>query len=152
MNFNSQGNPNLKPSDHYNLDLKWDFNPTPTELISLTAFYKLIKNPISRIEVASAGGYLSYENIADKATVAGVEVEIRKNLFVRPVSNAAHGMNKLSLGLNGSYIYTNAKCLWQRLPPVRNWKEPHRGLSISTSRITSRKENAVLSIHWYLIM
>ena len=109
VNFNSQGNPNLKPSDHYNLDLKWDFNPTPTELISLTAFYKLIKNPISRIEVASAGGYLSYENIADKATVAGVEVEIRKNLFVRPVSNAAHGMNKLSLGLNGSYIYTNAK-------------------------------------------
>ena len=109
VNFNSQGNPNLKPSDHYNLDLKWDFNLTPTELISLTAFYKLIKNPISRIEVASAGGYLSYENIADKATVAGVEVEIRKNLFVRPVSNAAHGMNKLSLGLNGSYIYTNAK-------------------------------------------
>ena len=59
--------------------------------------------------MASAGGYLSYENIADKATVAGVEVETRKNLFVRPVSNAAHGMNKLSLGLNGSYIYTNAK-------------------------------------------
>ena len=26
VNFNSQGNPNLKPSDHYNLDLKWDFN------------------------------------------------------------------------------------------------------------------------------
>ena len=41
--------------------------------------------------------------------MAGVEIEIRKNLFVRPVSNAAHGMNKLSLGLNGSYIYTNAK-------------------------------------------
>ena len=74
VNFNSQGNANLKPSDNYNVDLKWDFNPTPTELISLTAFYKLIKNPISRIEVASAGGYLSYENIADKATVAGVEV------------------------------------------------------------------------------
>ena len=109
VNFNSQGNPNLKPSDNYNVDLKWDFNPTPTELFSLTAFYKLVKNPISRIEVASAGGYLSYENIADRATVAGVEVEIRKNLFTRPVGKAANGMNKLSLGLNGSYIYTNAK-------------------------------------------
>ena len=109
VNFNSQGNPHLKPSDNYNLDLKWDFNPSPTELISLTAFYKLIKNPISRIEVASAGGYLSYENIADEATVAGVEVEIRKNLFVRPLGSAANGMNKLSFGLNGSYIYTNAK-------------------------------------------
>ncbi|QIU94459.1 TonB-dependent receptor [Bacteroides faecium] len=109
VNFNSQGNPDLKPSDNYNLDLKWDFNPSPSELISLTAFYKHIKDPISRIEVASAGGYLSYENIADKATVAGVEVEIRKNLFVRPVGSAANGMNKLSFGLNGSYIYTNAK-------------------------------------------
>lgn len=109
VNFNSQGNPNLKPSDNYNIDLKWDFNPTPTELISLTAFYKLIKNPISRIEVASAGGYLSYENIADEATVAGVEVEIRKNLFIRPLNSSANGMNKLSAGLNGSYIYTNAK-------------------------------------------
>lgn len=109
VNFNSQGNPNLKPSDNYNIDLKWDFNPTPTELISLTAFYKLIKNPISRIEVASAGGYLSYENIAEEATVAGVEVEIRKNLFIRPLSSSANGMNKLSAGLNGSYIYTNAK-------------------------------------------
>lgn len=109
VNFNSQGNPNLKPSDNYNIDLKWDFNPTPGEVISLTGFYKLIKNPISRIEVASAGGYLSYENIADEATVAGVEVEIRKNLFVRPVGNGATGMNKLSFGLNGSYIYTNAK-------------------------------------------
>lgn len=109
VNFNSQGNPDLKPSDNYNLDLKWDFNPSPSELISLTAFYKHIKDPISRIEVASAGGYLSYENIADKATVAGVEVEIRKNLFVRPVGSTANGMNKLSFGLNGSYIYTNAK-------------------------------------------
>ena len=99
MNFNSQGNANLKPSDNYNVDLKWDFNPTPTELISLTAFYKLIKNPISRIEVASAGGYLSYENIADKATVAGVEVEVRKNLFVRPLSSAATSRKEIIASL-----------------------------------------------------
>ena len=79
-NFNSQGNANLKPSDNYNADLKWDFNPSPSELISVTGFYKLIKHPISRIEVASAGGYLSYENIADRATVAGVEVELRNTL------------------------------------------------------------------------
>ena len=120
--------------------------------MSLTAFYKLIKNPISRIEVASAGGYLSYENIADKATVAGVEVEIRKNLFVRPVSNAAHGMNKLSLGLNSSYIYTNAKMPLATVTTGSQLEGAARGLSISTSRITSRRENVVLSIHWYLIM
>lgn len=78
VNFKSQGNANLKPSDNYNIDLKWDFNPTSTELISVTAFYKMIKNPISRIETPSAGGFLSYENVADQATVTGIELEIRK--------------------------------------------------------------------------
>lgn len=106
VNFDSQGNQKLKPSDNYNVDLKWDFNPTATELLSLTLFYKHIKNPISRIEVNSAGGYLSYENIAPHATAAGVELELRKNLFIRPVARS--GVSKLSLGLNGSYIYTCA--------------------------------------------
>lgn len=109
VNFSSQGNPDLKPSDNYNIDLKWDFNPTPSELISLTGFYKYIKNPISRIEVASAGGYLSYENIAGHATIAGVEMEIRKNLFTRTAGKEGSGTSRLSAGLNGSYIYTNAK-------------------------------------------
>lgn len=128
--------------------MKWDFNPTPTELISLTAFYKLIKNPISRIEVASAGGYLSYENIADKATVAGVEVEVRKNLFVRPLSSAANGMNKLSFGLNGSYIYTNAKMPLATVTTGRNWKGP---LLDRQFRLVPQlhERNSSSSIHWY---
>ena len=107
VSFNSQGNQNLQPSDNYNVDLKWDYYLTPSEIISVTGFYKYIKNPISRIEIASAGGYLSYENIADHATALGVEVEFRKNLFSRPM--AGNGVNKLVFGLNGSYTYTHAK-------------------------------------------
>lgn len=107
VSFNSQGNQNLQPSDNYNVDLKWDYYMSPSELISVTGFYKYIKDPISRIEIASAGGFLSYENISDHATVAGVEVEVRKNIFVLPVAKG--GLNKLSFGLNGSYIYTHAE-------------------------------------------
>ena len=59
VNFKSQGNQNLKPSDNYNIDLKWDFYPSAGELISVGVFYKYIQNPISRIEIASAGGYRS---------------------------------------------------------------------------------------------
>lgn len=44
----------------------------------------MIKNPISRIETPSAGGFLSYENVADQATVTGIELEIRKKIFSRP--------------------------------------------------------------------
>lgn len=106
VNFKSQGNQNLKPSDNYNIDLKWDFYPSAGELISVGAFYKYIQNPISRIEIASAGGYLSYENISDCATAAGVEFELRKDIFKHTAGETLHKMN---FGLNGAYTYTMAK-------------------------------------------
>lgn len=106
VSFNSQGNPDLKPSDNYNADLKWDFYLSGSELFSIGAFYKYIKNPISRIEVASAGGFLSYENIADHAMVAGAEIEFRKDLFSRKTAEEIH---KLTFGVNGAYTYTHAK-------------------------------------------
>lgn len=106
VSFNSQGNPDLEPSDNYNADLKWDFYLSGSELFSIGAFYKYIKNPISRIEVASAGGFLSYENIADHATVAGAEIEFRKDLFSRKTAEEIH---KLTFGVNGAYTYTHAK-------------------------------------------
>ena len=92
----------MQPSDNYNVDLKWDWYLSPGELISVTGFYKYIKNPISRIEIASAGGFLSYENIADHATVAGAEIEVRKDLFSRPMQDGG-------FGVNGAYTYTCAK-------------------------------------------
>ena len=107
VRFNSQGNPDLKPSDNYNIDLKWDWYLSPSELFSVTGFYKYIKRPISRIEIASAGGFLSYRNIADHATAAGVEVELKRNLFSRQLQN--DGLSKLSFGVNGAYTYTCAK-------------------------------------------
>ncbi len=109
VNFRSQGNPNLKPSENYNLDLKWEFYMKPGELIAITGFYKYVADPISRIEIASAGGYLSYENIADKATIAGLELEMRKNIFQRTNNDENQDrQNKLSIGFNGSYIHTEA--------------------------------------------
>ena len=107
VSFNSQGNPDLKPSDNYNIDLKWDYYISPSELFAVTGFYKYIKHPISRIEIASAGGFLSYENISDHATAAGVEVELKKNIFSRPLQN--EGLSRLSFGANGAYTYTCAK-------------------------------------------
>lgn len=107
VSFNSQGNPNLKPSDNYNIDLKWDWYISPSEIFSITGFYKYIKNPISRIEIASAGGFLSYKNISDHATAAGVEMEMKKHIFSRSLEN--NGMSRLTLGVNGAYTYTCAK-------------------------------------------
>ena len=101
----SQGNKDIIPSTNYNVDLKWDFYLTPGELISVTVFGKLIQDPISKVEIPSANGYQSYANIAKDAKLAGVEVEIRKNIF----SLGTENINKLSTGVNFSYIKTGVK-------------------------------------------
>lgn len=106
IGFASQGNPNIKPSDNYNVDLKWDYYITPSELISLTGFYKIIQNPIGRADQGNSAGLLEYTNISDKANVAGVEIEVRKNIFSRTHA-ASNTLNRLSVGINASYIYTD---------------------------------------------
>ncbi|MDO5522796.1 MAG: TonB-dependent receptor [Bacteroidia bacterium] len=106
IGFASQGNPNIKPSDNYNADLKWDYYLTPSELISLTGFYKIIQNPIGRADQGNSAGLLEYTNISDKANVAGMEVEVRKNIFSRTNASSTT-LNRLSVGVNASYIYSN---------------------------------------------
>ncbi len=106
ISFSSQGDPNIKPSDNYNIDLKWDYYLTPSELISVTGFYKLIRNPIGRADKGNSAGLLEYTNISNKADVAGVEVEVRKNVFSRSNASGTR-VNRLSAGVNASYIYSN---------------------------------------------
>ncbi|RIJ49400.1 TonB-dependent receptor [Maribellus luteus] len=107
-NWSSQGNPDLIPSTNYNLDLKWDYFLSRDELFSVAVFGKYIQDPISRIEKASAGGFLTYENIADNAIIGGVEVEVRKNLFSTQKDNAGT-YSKLSMGVNASYLKTDVE-------------------------------------------
>jgi outer membrane receptor protein involved in Fe transport len=106
ISFTSQGNPNLKPSDNYNLDLKWDFYISSGELLSLTGFYKYIQNPIGRVDEGNSAGLLTYNNISRQASAGGIEMELRKNIFNR-INEKTEQINRLSAGLNASYIYTN---------------------------------------------
>jgi outer membrane receptor protein involved in Fe transport len=105
--WSTQGNQYVVPSTDYNVDLKWELYLTGGELISATAFGKIIQDPISRVEISSAGGFLSYANIAENATVYGLEFEARKNVF-STVNDASGNSNKLAAGVNLSYIYTHA--------------------------------------------
>lgn len=106
ISFASQGNPNIKPSNNYNIDLKWDYYLSLGELLSVTGFFKYIESPIGRVDQANSAGLLTYDNISDYAVVGGLEFEIRKNIFNR-FNTLQERMNRLSVGLNGSYIYTD---------------------------------------------
>jgi len=99
IDFSSFGNPDLIPSDVYNLDIKFDHYFSRGELISLTGFYKQVKNSINRVLVESAATEMSYVNSGD-ADVMGLEMELRKTVW-----NISAEMY-LEAGLNASYLFT----------------------------------------------
>lgn len=97
------GNPKLYSSSNYNADIKWEYFPKSSEIISFTAFGKLIQNPINEITIASATNDISYVNTGDKAIALGAEFELRKNIFEKESENKEN----LSAGFNASYMYNN---------------------------------------------
>ncbi|HSB92608.1 MAG TPA: TonB-dependent receptor [Flavitalea sp.] len=75
--FVVKGNPDLQRSKNTNADLRFEYFPKAGEIISASAFYKAFDNPIEQVN--QGNDVLSYAN-ADKGTVYGAEVEIRKKL------------------------------------------------------------------------
>lgn len=98
-----EGNDKLYASTNYNADLSWELYPSSDELISVTAFGKLIKNPINEMFTNSSSGNITYANTGDKAVVTGIELELRKNIFEKSDENNLK--QKLAFGFNGSYMY-----------------------------------------------
>lgn len=97
------GNPDLYPSQNFNLDVKWEFFPKSSELFSFTAFAKYILDPINEITLASSTNDISFINTGDTGYVYGAEVEIRKDIFHFSDNNS----NKLMAGFNASYMQTH---------------------------------------------
>ena len=98
------GNPDLLEkgySEILNLDLKYEWFYSKSEIFSIAAFTKEIKNPINLVVGADATGTQRYFRTGDKATVYGAELEIRKNLITNEDDDA-----QLSLGLNATYMHT----------------------------------------------
>jgi len=77
----TKGNPELISSTDYNFDLKWEIYMRPKELLSLTAFSKIIKNPINLTQTRGSSGYFYYANTGEQAQVFGVEMEGRINII-----------------------------------------------------------------------
>jgi len=97
------GNPDLITATIHNLDLRHEFYPTPTELVSVGVFYKKFFNPIETTILSSGGSpTYSFDN-ADQATDFGVEAEIKKSLVNISNSNFIHNHSFI---LNASVIHS----------------------------------------------
>lgn len=93
------GNPDLVDAQIHNIDLRYEFYPSPTETFTLAAFYKNFKNPIEMVSIGSSD--FSFEN-AKSADNFGLELDVKKSL-------EKLGMKNFSLTANASYIYSLVK-------------------------------------------
>ena len=87
------GNPNLKNSDNYNIDLRYERYNKTFDIIAITAFGKYIDNPIEKTMLATASGQLQSFMNADYAYVYGVELEYKKVFRIDSTSNFRLGTN-----------------------------------------------------------
>ena len=102
-NENIIGNKDLKNSENYNLDLKYEIFPTNKELFAVNLFAKKIDNAIERGYTASGnsnGVAITFFN-AENAVLAGAEVEGIMNL-----SRISESLNNWSLGANATFMYS----------------------------------------------
>lgn len=71
---------NLKSTSIENLDLRYEFYPSPGEVISVSGFYKKFKNPIELQLVPTSGSpSYRYTNL-ESAKDLGMEIDFRKSL------------------------------------------------------------------------
>ncbi|TRZ43316.1 TonB-dependent receptor [Robertkochia solimangrovi] len=127
----TRGNPDLEASTNYNFDLKWEFFPSSSQLISLATFYKLIEDPINKVQDRGAAGVFSYFNSGDQAEVYGLELESRLDLL-----KSAEENNGFDLALN-----MNATRMWHS----QDLREEYdaNGNFIRTFRYKGRTENGL---------
>lgn len=74
------GSINLKPTDIYNYDLRWEFFPSPGDMVALSGFYKDFKDPVEvLIRQVSSNNRAEFVN-APSAYLYGFEGEMRLGL------------------------------------------------------------------------
>ncbi len=109
LNATILGSPNLKNATINNFDLRYEFYPSPADIVSLGVFYKDFKNPIEWIIQPGTGNLnrtFTFAN-APVATSIGAEIEIKKSLdswfdnylkYFGVVFNASYIKNQVDLG------------------------------------------------------
>lgn len=109
FNLVKKGNKDLKTATIHNIDLRWEYYPTASEMIMAGVFYKKFIDPIETqfVPGGGSGGIkdFSFANV-EGAQSMGVEAEVRKSLAGVTRSNF---IQDLTVVLNGAFIKSRVK-------------------------------------------
>ncbi|WKN33627.1 TonB-dependent receptor [Porifericola rhodea] len=92
------GNIDLEQTHINNADIRWEYFYTPSEMVSVSGFYKHFNGHIELTSFDVRPDELKPRN-AGESNIVGVELEVRKNLeFIAPT------LTNLSVGTNASFV------------------------------------------------
>lgn len=135
-----RGNPEVVSTKIWNVDLRWEWFPSATEVIAISAFYKSFDDPIERVRRLN---FISYTN-ADSANNIGAELEARKSLeFIH------EKIRDLSVGVNFTYVFSRVSLGDFCDPEVETCSETDL-LDVSTSRVRPLQDQAPFVVNAYL--
>lgn len=123
-----EGNPKLQNGINYNIDVRYEFYGKMLNMITLGVFYKHLKNPIERVNIAAASGQLlTFKNL-EAANLIGIEFEFSQNLSFLSKKKDRNPWKSFFLHGNLSYIYSQIN-IHDTTGFVTNQKRPLQGAS-----------------------
>lgn len=93
-----RGNDDLDNGYNYNIDLRYEHIDTQGNMLSVTAYYKHLEEPIERIQQLAGGSAVHTFRNADNGKAYGIEIEARRRLN-----------DHWHIGANASFMYTDVK-------------------------------------------
>lgn len=120
------GNPDLKNTQNYNVDLKYEYFPAPGAMFGAAVFGKYIQDPITRLLEGTSTGFLTkYENF-DEANLFGLEIEAAFNFDIFSDSDLA---KRFSFGLNTILMQSEEKADPVKFPRITSTSRSLQGAS-----------------------
>ena len=117
------GNPDLERARIANYDIRWEWFPSPEDLLSVSFFFKDFDKPIERIVEPTAQLRTSFLN-ADGAQNLGAEIDFRRNLGF-----LAEALAPFSANFNYTYVNSNIDIPQQARNVVTSLRRPLEGQS-----------------------
>jgi outer membrane receptor protein involved in Fe transport len=123
----SVGNPDLKNTQNYNIDLKYEFFPSQTSLVAVALFGKHIEDPITRLLEGTSTGFLTKYVNFDEANLYGVELE--SNFGLDLVFGESFFTKRTSFGINTILMKSEEKADKAKFPRITSTDRSLQGAS-----------------------
>lgn len=102
------GNPDLRNGTNYNMDLRYEHFGAPGELFAIGVFGKRLIDPIEKVALATASGQLQSFRNTGEADVAGIEIELMKELGSL-LGKDSTLWNDFSVGMNLALLHSELR-------------------------------------------